>query len=330
MRVGSIVYATDQGLGILAKSFFDNGVVTDVLVMVHSHYTSHPEWFNNADVIYPRNWSKERRKVLQFCEKMDCMLFFETPFYWEVIDHCNRNRIRNFLMPMYECMPKHLPFHPMYFVNPSLLDMDYYPNGVFLPVPVEYPWTLREKAVTFVHNAGHGGLKNRNGTGEILDAWKYVKTDAKLVIRSQKRLQWNVDDHRIEVRTGTLPYEQMFASGDVFLFPEKFNGLSLPLQEARAAGMLVMCGDRYPMNTWLPQESLIPVASYVTDSISGAYNDFQSAVIRPEDIARKVDEYYGKDIREYSEGGKEWAKTMSWTHLGPKYKELLCPSSTGK
>ena len=27
MRVGTICYATDQGLGILAKSFYDNGII---------------------------------------------------------------------------------------------------------------------------------------------------------------------------------------------------------------------------------------------------------------------------------------------------------------
>jgi hypothetical protein len=41
MKVGSLVYATDSGLGILAKSFYDNGIITRSMV-VSSWETPNP------------------------------------------------------------------------------------------------------------------------------------------------------------------------------------------------------------------------------------------------------------------------------------------------
>ena len=38
---GSIVYATEQGLGYLAKDFYDNGIIDLVCIERHSNRTNH-------------------------------------------------------------------------------------------------------------------------------------------------------------------------------------------------------------------------------------------------------------------------------------------------
>ncbi len=117
--------------------------------------------------------------------------------------------------------------------------------------------------------------------------------------------------------------DELYSTGDVFIFPEKFNGLSLPLQEACAAGMLVMATDRFPMNTWLPNDPLIPIRGERIIQISGRLRAFKEAMIDPKDIAATIDRWYGEDISSFSESGREWAMRNSWQVLGPKYKELL-------
>lgn len=321
MRIGSLVYATEQGLGVLARSFYRAGVLSEVLVVEHQHWPNHFEWYPKAErtPIHP----VDQRAVNRILSRVDAMLFFETPFNWDLIRQCHVAGVKSILMPMYECMPKTLPHKPDKIINPSLLDQQYYPEGVFLPVPVEYTWRQRTKAEVFVHNAGHGGLKSRNGTGVLLDAMRYVKSPLKLILRSQKSLQWDARDPRIEVRVGNFPFDSLYSEGDVFVFPEKFNGLSLPLQEARAAGMLVMCGDRFPMNTWLPTEPLVPVHHYERNCVSGRCLEFDEAIIEPEAVAKKMDEWYGRDITEYSLSGNVWAESMSWENLKPRYlKEI--------
>ncbi len=322
IKVGSIVFATDQGLGILAKSLYQNQVITHPYVFAHASRLNHFEWYPNCPVLRERrpNWGVLREWV----NTVDVMLFLETPFDWGLIPYCRDHDIPTVMMTMYECTPKQLPAIPDKFLCPSLLDLQYFPpiRSEYIPVPVEVPWRQRVKAHTFVHNAGHGGLKDRNGTIEVIKAWEYVKSPAKLVIRSQKPLISSTDS-RVEIRIGTFPFETLYEEGDVFIFPEKFNGLSLPLQEARAAGMLVMAADRFPMNEWLPKEPLIPLSSTRMSSISPRCFDYEEAIIEPRDIAAKVDQWYGRDIANYSSGGRDYAMSMSWDIWYKEYKRVL-------
>lgn len=324
MKCGSLVLASAQGLGYLAKSFWDAGILTDVCVVRHGKRHTHEDWFPGQPVI--SDFRRQRREIFEWAAKLDAFVALETPFLWELFPHCREHGVRTYLVPMYECEPRELPARPDKFLNPSALDAQYFPGPV-LPIPVEVPWRLREKAETFVHNAGNLGLRGRNGTREVLEAWRYVKSPARLILRSQESMFGvpNVlTDPRLSIDLGTLPFDQLWSEGDVFLFPEKFNGLSLPLQEARAAGMLVMCGDRFPMNTWLPREPLIPVTGYMRARVAPSCLEFDEAIVDPRDIARTVDAWYGRDVREYSLSGREWAETMSWAALEPKWRDALC------
>ncbi len=324
MRVGSLVFSTNQGLGVLAKSFFDNGIVTDALVVRHGRRPENPDWFPDQQRL---NNVNDLQTICKWIEsrKIELMLFFETPFNWQIIDWCRDKGIKTVLIPMFECEPKVLPYQPDFFICPSLLDLQYYPdNSIFIPVPVEnVPWRQREKAEIFVHNAGHGGLKGRNGTSELLAAMEYVQSPIKLIVRSQESLPNLKIDRRVNVRLGTCDYQDLWNEGDVFIFPEKFNGLSLPLQEARASGMLVMCGRRFPMITWLPNAPLIHVSGVQISNVSSRCNDFEEAIISPRGIAKTIDEWYGKDITDYSLSGKEWAQENSWEALKSRYTQAL-------
>jgi glycosyltransferase involved in cell wall biosynthesis len=226
-------------------------------------------------------------------------------------------------------MPRELPRQPDVIICPSALDHQYYPNGVVLPVPVRVPWRQRKRARTYIHNAGHGGLRGRNGTQELLASLRYIKSPIDLRIRSQKHIERGFTESqskvKLDITVGTLPYDQLYHDGDVFLFPEKFNGLSLPLQEARAAGMLVMAGARFPMTTWLPTEPLIPVHHYQRSSVSPRCHEFDEAVYDPRDIAATIDKFYDTDITDYSKAGQEWADHHSWGALRGAYLEVLRP-----
>jgi hypothetical protein len=251
----------------------------------------------------------------------DAFLFFETPFNWKLIPQAREKGIRTALMPMYECNNYPAPYEPDVYICPSELDLKYYKdkNSVFIPVPVEVPWMLREKARVFVHNAGNGGIGGRNGTKELIEALKYVKSPIKLIIRTQE-IGFTCNDPRVEIQRGTIPYEDLFKEGDVFIFPEKFNGLSLPLQEAYASGMLVMAGNRFPINTWLPNDPLIPVKGYKTEKIAV---EFDYALYDPQEIARTIDTWYDADISDYSRQGRDWALQHSFDKLSSRFFDII-------
>lgn len=346
LKVGSVVFSTWQGLGVLAKDFYDHGVVTDVAVIRHGKHPENDDWYPRALRINDLHSPVQLQALEAFAETVDVMLFFETPFHWPLIDHCRRKGVKTALMTMYECMHEVPPAQPDLYLCPSKLDLKYYPKGVLLPVPVDAEkvvWKLRERAQTFIHNAGHGGLKGRNGTEEVIRAYQHVRSPARIIIRRQPQFHGykkvgqpmglarescciDIDPKvgkRLEIRVGTIPYADLYTEGDVFLFPERHNGLSLPLQEARAAGMLVMAGDRFPMNDWLPREPLIPVSGYTRDRVSPQFHEFDRAEYDLKIIAAKIDEWHNADISEYSKQGREWAESMSWSKWRGEYLKVL-------
>jgi len=329
VKIGTVAYATTQGLGILAKGFFDHGIVTDVLVVEHSSRPTERDWYPDAPTTPSRPFNAGLAR--DFAAGMDAMLFFETPFDWELLPFCRSKGIPTTMMPMYECMPRELPRCPDEFICPSALDGLYYPGHPVLPVPVEVEWKQRNTAHTFIHNAGRLGLQGRNGTLELLQAMQFVDSPVRLIVRAQdsavskvlKRVPQIENDNRVTIEIGTIPPAELWETGDVFVFPEKFNGLSLPLQESRASGMLVMATDRFPMNTWLPRSPLIPVEKYIRSCVSPRCLPFDAAVVEPRAIAAAIDAWYGRDIRDYSRAGFQWAKNMSWDALKPRYMEHL-------
>lgn len=306
---GIVCVATEQGLGRQAKSFYDNGLITEVYCHHHLSYDNHYDWYPNRSKTYD-----------ELLEKCDEIWFLETPYDWSFILKAREKGVRTVLFLMYECSA--LNYIPDVLVGGSVMEQIHFGDDVKVipvPAPKEIKWRLRERARVFVHNAGHGGIGGRNGTKELLDAMSYVKSPIKLIIRSQFN-NFKSNDPRVEIRVGDFPYDTLFDEGDVFIYPDKWGGSCLPLQEAHSAGMLVMATNRLPTNRWLPIEPLIPIQRYKREKI--AVKEFDSAVINPQDIAKTIDAWYNNDITEYSLAGKKWAKDNSWEKLKPLYEAI--------
>lgn len=308
MSIGAIVLATDQGLGYLARDFYRNGIIDYVYIHEHSTRQNHRDWYAREHVV---------SSIDELIEKSDTIFAIETFFNWKVIPKAREKGKKTCIMVMYECTPHPLPYQPDLILSPSDLDTDYYPESTRVTVPVHGQPRLRTKAQTFVHNAGNGGLGGRNGTKELLEALQYVRSPIKLILRSQVPLKVP-NDPRIDYRQGT--FENIWDEGDVFIFPEKFNGLSLPIQEAFASGMLVMSSDRHPFNKWLPTEPLIPVDNFKKERLAV---EFDMAQLSPVAIARAIDSWYDKDITKFSELGITWGQANSFDKWKERYRALM-------
>jgi hypothetical protein len=331
MKVGTLCYSCEQGLGYLAKSFYDNKIITDMMILEHSH-RSRPtkDWYpKGTPMVTTKELKRSPAKVQEFLKGLDVAIFFETPFHWPLLNYCKQVGTKTVIVPMYEWFPRDNKFPIDKIFAPSLLDQDYFPGSVFLPIPVETKyWRQRTVANTFLHNSGNIGCREHKGTRQLVEAARYIRSDAKLTIRSQDSNSLrSIVNHTyqdelpycLKVEYGVIDYDTLWDNYDVLVAPEKFNGLSLPLQEARAAGMVVMTTDRYPMNTWLPTEPLIPVHSTATVRVSRGHLEFEESKVTPEAIA----DWYGKDITQYSIDGKQWANDNSWQSLTPRYMDEL-------
>jgi hypothetical protein len=303
---GIVCVATEQGLGRQAKSFIDNGLIDEVFCVPHSSYVNHYDWYPNRCQTYD-----------ELLNKVTEIWFLETPYDWNFILRARERKIKTVLFLMYECSALH--YIPDVLVGGSMMEREYFGDRVkVINVPVDVKWKKRTKAKVFIHNAGHLGIHGRNGTNELIAAIPHIKSDIKLIIRSQVPLR-EYKDPRVEYQIGDFPYEELFNEGDVFVYPDKFGGSCLPLQEAHASGMLVMASNRHPSNLWLPNEPLIPTDGYKKDQIVGIID---SAIVNPLTIARTIDYWFEKDITKYSLLGKKWAKENSWAKLKPEYEKI--------
>ena len=337
MRVGSIVYATNQGLGHLAKSFYDADVVNDVMIFKHPHgertKPTQTQWYPTGTQVVDRPFTGELFE--RFLDDLDVILFFETPFDWQYVNRCRERGVKTAIIPMYEWFPINPPAKFDLFLNPSLLDQEYFPQGQFIPIPVEDPisWTLKTVAKKFLHNAGNIGSRNHKGTEELLKSMEYVESPIELTVRCQntigiQRLRETIPscktDPRIKFVDHEIPREELFnCDFDVYIAPEKYNGLSLPLQEAYASGMPVITSDRFPMNTWLDKELLVKVSGTRNVQVAAGHLEIQESIIEPISIAAKIDEIYGQDISRYSMNGLKFKTEHSWKNLRPKFDSAL-------
>jgi glycosyltransferase involved in cell wall biosynthesis len=332
-RVGMIAYSTSQGLGHLAKSFYDSGLIQQVLIYKHPHgeqrSPTHREWYPEGTPVITKPFVGEVFE--RFLDDLDIVLFFETPFDWNFPERCHQRGVKTVLTVMYEWCLQNPPHQFDLFLNPSLLDQQYFPQGIYVPIPVENATvhTPRTLCKRFLHNAGHIGSRNHKGTLELMRAMEFVTSPIELTIRCQdgpgmKRLLEAAPncktDERVVITDHEIPREKLFHSDfDVYIAPEKYNGISLPLQEAFASGMPVMTTNRFPMNQWLPEEMLIPVSGTIRVQVARGHLEIEESIVSPQEIARTIDNWYGKDISHLSEEGKRFKEENSWEALKPKF-----------
>lgn len=328
MNIGFIARADNSGLGTLSWEFANHLKPHKALIVNNGVYQMFPERYAGIPSrVTKRNFSKADIEWL--LDGTDILFIPETPYDPQLYVRTRQAHVKTVLMPMYESFKPEWD-RPDFFMCPSLLDLQEIPEPKqFLPFPVNrkrLPFTQRKTAEVFLHNAGHGGMVGRNGTQVFIDAIPMVKADVKFIINCQMGMKLPYEDSRVTLKVGNYQnYWDVWNEGDVFVFPERFNGLSLPINEALSKGMVVMSTDRFPFNKWLPTEPLIPAHEIVRSAVSATMLDY--AIVKPEAIAKKIDEFAHADISKLSEQSNTIAQSISWEVLLPEYiktfKKLL-------
>lgn len=284
--------------------------------------------------LYPKATICENRPTLEeidrFLEDINIVLIFETPYNWNILSKAKEKGVKTILVPMYEWSDVVFPVMPDLILCPSELDYQTfkeYPTRVeYLPIPVdreEIPFKLRTKAETFVFNNGGGGTGGRNGMEALMKAIPLVKADVKFLIRSQLQLPI-IEDKRVEIEFKHFTNKsELFERGDVFLFPHMFDGLSLPIQEALSAGMPVISTNFFPHNTYMPKEWFFDPDGFKQGRVAPVARTIDVAILSPEKIAKKIDEWANKDITDDSEKANEIAEKISWVNLHQKYIDMF-------
>lgn len=322
MKLGFIARADNSGLGTMSWEFSRHLPFEKILVVKNGVYAIFTERFPRARVVHKDRIEKE--DIDWLLDGITHLLAIETPYDYEIFRLARQKCIRTVLIPMYECMGETLPVNPDLFLCPSTLDFKLMPRPKkYLPVPVDrsrLPFRQRRHAKVFLHSVGHGGIMGRNGTSELLAAIPMVKSDVKFIIRSQKAFDYS--HPKVELRVGNFEnYWDLWSEGDVFVFPHKFDGLSLPIQEALSVGMPVLSTAMFPFLGWMPEHWFIPAIEIVQAKPALRMIDY--ALVEPEQIAKKIDEFANTDITEASRTADELAKALDWKVLKERYLQVI-------
>ena len=325
-RFGLVVRADEGGLASLSWDFYKHLEPTKTLVVL-SKMPGMPDRFPGAVVC--RQGLPNLAQIEEFLDGLDVIMTFEKPYNWNLFKRAKKKGIKTILVPNYEWTDENPPEEPDLYICPSKLDFDLVnqENKVYLPIPIDremFPFKLRKNADIFVFNNGHGGSLGRNGLKELLEAIAMVSSRIpRFIINSQVPVEGGILDSRVTFHCGNLIKEKLYSEGDVFLFPHKFDGLSLPIQEAMSSGMPIISTNLYPFNTYLPKELLFEPDGQTWAKMAEGKRTVEKAVLRPRNIAEKIEEWVGQDITKYSKEMNKLAEEWSWNNQKDNWIKII-------
>lgn len=347
-KVSGIVRADACGLGTLARMFSDYLGFHRTLSISRHKGGSWPEWYGENNRVANDGITPELAAWL--CDGADAVLSFEL-WYGEATPRVAKQLgVKTALVQCYECcvLSGNGLEQTDLVICPSSLDLveaektPGFANSekVMLPMPFDttrIPFRQRERALTFLHNAGHGGLQGRNSTAEVLEAWRHVKSPAKLVVRMQPGMSQPPaipNDPRIRAfEANPENYWELFDEGDVFLHPTKWDGHSLPIQESLCSGMPVITTRFWPYCDahfgsecrmgWMPQSLQAIAIPFERIERRAICRQFNAHCVSPLAIAASVDAIYGESIEQLSLDSRACAESFSWDRYKPIYEQLF-------
>jgi glycosyltransferase involved in cell wall biosynthesis len=332
-RIGIIAVCDNTGLGVISVDFFRNLVVQKVLV-VPGNEANHLDRFTNrpgVSVIVCPTRVPTLGEIDRFLENVDVIVAFETPYDWNIFMRARQLGIKTVLIPMYEWTPSNdkIPCYPDLFLCPSRLDYDELPEPKqYIPTPVNrdiIPFRLRTHAEKFVFINGTGGFKRRNSLHVLLEVIPLVKSPVEFLIRSQVSIP-PISDTRVTVQMEEVDYENLWKEGDIYLHLHRWDGLSLPINEAMAAGMPIIAPNFYPHNEFLPKGLLFSVEATVRECLLEGLREIDVHVISASTVAQKIDEVammQEHEIALLSQDMNQLADERSWSVMRSKFVEIL-------
>jgi len=278
MRLGIIARSDNTGLGYQTKQLTDMLKPNKVMLIdfsPHNNNKQHPEWYSEYDVLNVLG-IPDSRDIDRFLKDLDVVLSCET-FYNndELILKARDKGIKTILQYNYELfgnLSKKNMALPDVLLSPSLWNIEdiHYKFGrkakVFhLPPPTDVNIFNNAKNINrskthnrILHIGGKRAAQDRNGTNTIVNMLRYSKANYQLVIRTQTKLDTEINDDRL-----ILDYndnenrESMYVGFDAMVLPRRYAGLCLPMNESLLSALPVFMTNISPNNKVLPEKWLV-------------------------------------------------------------------------
>ena len=293
-------------------------------------FTPHLDRYPGASVAPFHGGQLNEAFVREWLAGLDVVYSAETFYDWHMVTWAREAGAATVLHVMPEFWHPHLPPVTATWI-PTPWRAQHIPHARLVPVPVaadRFPLAPPEPAdrLRVLHVAGHRAAHDRNGTQQLLQALRLVRQPMTVRMTTQdpsmprsRVLGRSVD---LDIATGGRgDYWGLYGAQDVLVLPRRYGGLSLPVQEAMAAGLAVVMPDVSP-NDWWPT---LRVAALNRGVIETAAGPIPLAAAQPRAIAQALDELAADRHRLIvaQAGSVAWARDHSWDALSGLYRAEL-------
>lgn len=357
MRIGTIAFSSQTGLGIQSRDFVEHMQPTKVLIDDLSAHNGMPvdhSWCPNARVVEHNdfvfdNGHGPNEHIEWLTDDVDIIVIQETPLNHGLFVRARQKGVKTLQIVNAEFVDgyRHPDWPradyvgmPTSWHNDEVRQLDM-GEMVSWPIPVDrkkFPYRKIERCETFVHIIGRPTYLDRNGTLTFLEAAR------RLNVRRPGRFQYRVffqeptdpkaQQHfegvfkaleraeaqgLIGITTDFDDPKDMYQQGEVLVLPRRYGGLCLPMQEALSCGLPVLMTDISPNTDRLPKGWLVP-ARFKDNFFFHAPVD----VYDGDDYELSwAMEAFDKDMTEANIKADEIAEALSWDNLKPYYLETL-------
>lgn len=222
---------------------------------------------------------------------------------------------------------------PDVLINPTIWRMDAIPNAIHLPFPVDrelFPFRLRTEANHFVHVAGHKAAADRAGTRIVLGELARMKARGiNVTIRTQSDFGWTTPAmSRATIEKDIANPADLYRDADVLLQPRRYGGNSLVHNEALSCGIPIISIDRVPENTW---GGVACTPARTRGHLRTKAGQLQILDSRPGYLGKWMTDLRADPsmVERLSQQANEYAESISWPVMRPKYLQLLKDVASG-
>lgn len=356
MRIGLIARADNSGLGMQTWEFYNHMRPSKTLVVdMNGH---------NGNKVYPERYPQNAQwsngipnigTVNEFLEDLDVVFVAEAPYNYYLYEAARQRGVKTAVQYNYEFfdwfMYPHFPMPDM-LIAPSQWHYDEVDawakaRGIrhtYLHCPVnriKLPFVKRDSYKTFLHVAGRAAAHDRNGTMTVIEAAKYLETDAQILIHFQgqqgigHQVTHTLDDYEAVIRQHNTKgniivrhleidnYQDIYQDADALVLPRRYGGNCLPMNEALSVGMPVIMPNISPNNSFLDSTWLVPaekVGQFEPRTVIDIYG------VKPEDLAKKIDEFRAmapEQALAHNDIANTIAETIDWDELKRQYLDAL-------
>lgn len=326
-----IVRADDRGLGNQTYEAWRHlQPETQLIVADGNTYTLHLDWYplETSVVAITGNLLSQALGTFKDCTHV---LSCETLYDWKLATELRSRGIKTIVQLNPElwphaAMPK-LP-SPDQWWNPTSWRMEYLPfSARVVPVPVALDrFTNRTRKITerprILHVVGRPAADDRNGTTPFLESLKFLD-GVDITVLFQGPNVWPQPavgrDSTLTFANHVGPYWTMYDDHDILVMPRRYGGLCLPVQEALAAGLVVVMTDCPPQSETWP---IVPIPAKIVKSLNYQGGAIDVWECDPAHVAIKIKQAIS-GFDDYTGPGAQWAQEHSWTKLLPLYREEL-------